>query len=108
MKTTSKDRFAATVNIQSHQHKLMGLIASVLTFNDEMEHLERCSHDVVEISPERLDFLRDLSTGMAVAISFIVIGFYRYDRIERADGSSDYRPTIAEGPRILIEYIGYA
>jgi hypothetical protein len=79
-----------------------------MQFNDEMEHLERCSHDVIEISPERLDFLRDFSTGIAVAISFIVIGFYRYDRIERADGSSDYRPTIGEGPLVLIEYLGYA
>lgn len=85
----------------------MGLAASVNQFNDEMEHLERCSHDMIEISPSRLNFLRDMSTIIAVTISFIVIGFYRYDRIERADGSSDYRPTISEGPRMIIEYLGY-
>lgn len=85
----------------------MGLIASVLSFNDEMEHLERCSHDIIEISPKRLDFLRDLSTSFAVTISFICIGFYKYDRIERADGSSDYQPTISDGPNMIIEYLGY-
>ena len=72
-----------------------------------MEHLEACSHDVIEISPERLDFLRDFSTGIAVAISFIVIGFYRYDRIETADGSSNYVATIDDIPFKIITYLGY-
>jgi hypothetical protein len=71
-----------------------------------MEHLEACSHDFIEISPERLDFLRDFSTGIAVAISFLVIGFYRYDRKETADGSSDYVATIDDFPDMIMTYLG--
>lgn len=86
----------------------MGLVGKVYQFTDEMEHLEACSHDVIEISPERLDFLRDFSTALAVAISFIVVGFYRYDRIETADGSSDYIAYIDDLPLQVTTYLGYA
>jgi hypothetical protein len=86
----------------------MDLVGRVHNFNDEMEHLEACSHDVVEITPDRLDFLRDLSTVFAVCISFLVMGFYRYDRKETADGSSDYVATIDDFPNMVMSWIGYA
>lgn len=96
------------MNIESNQHKLMDLMSKVLQFNDEMEHLEACSHDLIEISPERLEFIRDFSTLLAVAISFICIAFYRYDRIQRADGAADYLAYIDEIPDYGIAYLGYA
>lgn len=86
----------------------MDLMSKVLQFNDEMEHLEACSHDLIEISPERLEFIRDFSTLLAVAISFICITFYRYNRVERADGAADYVAYIDEFPDYGIAYLGYA
>ena len=51
-------------------------------FIDEMTHLELKSHDSINITPERLGMLRDLSTLFAVMISFIVIFFYKYEKVE--------------------------
>jgi hypothetical protein len=51
--------------------------------------------------------MRDLSTIIAIAISFVVIGFYKYERLENADGSSDYTSHIDEWPYNLIIYLGY-
>lgn len=79
-----------TVNRQSNQHKIIDLVAKTPEFIDEMEHLEERSHDFIQITPDRLNFLKDVSTLIAIAISFIVIGCYKYDRIEMADGSSNY------------------
>lgn len=73
-----------------------------------MEHLEERSHDYIKITPERLNFFRDLSTVIAVAISFVAVGFYRYDRIEKADGSSDYTSYIDAFPNLIILWLGYA
>lgn len=87
---TTKETFMRTVNRQSNQHKIIDLVAKTPEFIDEMEHLEERSHDFIQITPDRLNFLKDISTLIAIAISFIVIGFYKYDRLEMADGTSNY------------------
>lgn len=95
-----------TVNRESNQHKIIDLIAKAPEFIDEMEHLEERSHDYIKITPARLNFFRDFSTLIAVAISVIVVGYYRYDRLETADGSSDYTSHIEEWPLKLILWLG--
>lgn len=72
-----------------------------------MEHLEERSHDPIQITPERLGFFRDFSTIIAMCVGAIVVGFYKYDRLETADGSSDYMSTIDEFPNSFILYLGY-
>jgi hypothetical protein len=72
-----------------------------------MEHLEERSHDPIQITPERLGFFRDFSTIIAIGVGAIVVGFYKYDRLETADGSSDYMSTIDEFPNSFILYLGY-
>mmetsp|Transcript_6821 Transcript_6821/g.10997 ORF Transcript_6821/g.10997 Transcript_6821/m.10997 type:complete len:199 (+) Transcript_6821:7430-8026(+) len=73
-----------------------------------MNHLEERSHDYIKITPERLNFFRDFSTLIAIAVSFVVIGNYKYDRIEKPDGSSDYTSSIDVWPNRIISYLGYA
>ena len=46
-----------------------------------MEHLEERSHAFIKITPARLGFFRDFSTIIAIAVGFIVIGCYKYDRV---------------------------
>jgi hypothetical protein len=82
-------------------------VAKTPEFIDEMEHLEERSHDFIKITPDRLNFMRDISTLIAITISFIVIGFYRYDRIEMADGSSNYTSNIDPMANNMIVYLGY-
>jgi hypothetical protein len=48
------------------------------------------SHDMIKITPDRLDYLRDFSTLIAVMISAIVIWFYKYDYVTIEDGSKNF------------------
>jgi hypothetical protein len=103
---TTQERFQRTVPRESNQHKITDLIARTPEFLDEMGHLEERSHDYIKITPARLDFLRDFSTIIAIAVSFIVVGYYRYARLERADGSSDYRSHCDPWPRLSMKWLG--
>lgn len=76
-------------------------------FLDEMQHLEERSHDFIQITPDKLNFLKDASTCIAVSVSFIVIVFYKYIRIEKSDGSSDYVAQIPDLPAKIMVYLGY-
>jgi len=73
--------FNLKVNRESNTHKILDLVNRSPSFIDEMEHLELRSHDFIKITPERLGFLRDFSTLLAVMISINVMGFYKYDKI---------------------------
>ena len=44
---------------ESNQHKLLGLCGEVASFIEEMEHLEIMSHQTIQITPSRLNSLRD-------------------------------------------------
>ena len=94
------------MNRDSNQHKINDLISRTPEFIDEMEHLEERSHAFIKITPARLGFFRDFSTIIAIAVGFIVIGCYKYDRVQTADGSSDYIPTIDAFPNLFILYLG--
>ena len=59
-----------------------------------MEHLEERSHDYIQLTEARQNFFRDLSTMFAIAIGSIVIFWYRYKRLEKPDGTSDYTANI--------------
>jgi hypothetical protein len=68
--------------------------------------LELRSHDCIKIDPLRLEKLRDLSTLFAVLISQIVLFFYKYDYVDKEDGTKDFDAVIAEVPALIMYYIG--
>lgn len=88
--------FIVNVNRESNTHKILDLVSRCPAFIDEMEHLELRSHDFINITPERLGYLRDFSTLIAVMISFIVMSFYKYDFVEQPDGSMNAMAVIAD------------
>ena len=94
----TQNMFIRTVKRESNQHKIIGLMQSVDMFINEMEHLEYRSHALIKITPERLNFFRDFSTVIAITVSFIVIGTYRYEKIPQPDGSNNYEPFIPQLP----------
>jgi hypothetical protein len=102
----SKEDFMRTCSRASNQHKIIDLVAKIPEFIDEMEHLELRSHDYFQITPGKLLFARDVSTYIAISVSFIVIGFYKYERLEKANGASDYTSFIPVWPARAIYYLG--
>jgi hypothetical protein len=72
-----------------------------------MEHLEAKSHDIINLTPERINMLRDFSTLIAVAVSGVVISFYKYEKVQIEDGSYDYTSQIDPIPQTIMDYLGY-
>ena len=85
----------------------MALIAKTPAFIDEMEHLELRSHDFIQITPERLGYVRDFSTLIAVGISVVVLSFYKYERFQQEDGSYDLTTFINPNAELMMNYLGY-
>ena len=95
------------VDRTSPQQKILGLLKVVPDLIDEMDHVEVLSRQQIQVTPDRLNFLRDCSTLLAVGISVIIVTFYKYDSIVYSDGSLDIGPTIAETPGFAIIVLGY-
>ena len=74
----SKDQFSLTVERESGQHKLIGLCEHIPSFIEEMEHLEVMPHHTIQITPDRLNMMRDISTMLAVAIGAVICSQYQY------------------------------
>ena len=47
---------------------------------DEMEHIEMLSKSTIEITPTRLNALRDVSTVIALAVCVLLFNFYEYGK----------------------------
>lgn len=71
-------QFENTVERESGQHKLLGLCSQIPFFIEEMDHLEIMSHAYIQITPMRLNYLRDLSTLIAVMVSVVIVSGYKY------------------------------
>ena len=56
---------------------------------DEMEHIEMLSKSTIEITPNRLNALRDISTVIALVVCVLMIIFYEYG-VEFDDDNGDY------------------
>ena len=56
----------------------MGLNDKAPEFICEMKHLEDSSHDLIKITPDKLDFFRNFSTLLSILISGITVFFYEY------------------------------
>lgn len=103
----SKDLFAETVERESPQHKILGLIGKTPVFIDEMTHLENRSHAFLKITPQKLSFYRNFSTLLSIFISLIVLFFYKYGYVERPDGKLDKIYMIDKWPTFFMDYVGY-
>ena len=75
----TKENFNRTVERESNQHKIIDLIAHVPEFIDELEHLEAQSQNTIQITPERFQALRDISTLIAIGINIIIMFLFHYE-----------------------------
>ena len=80
---------------ESPQHKIIGLLQETPDLIDEMTHVERLNRAIIKITPQRLNFLRDFSTGIALAINLIILFWYKYEAVEQIDGSTKVEAVIA-------------
>jgi len=67
-----------SVNRESPQ-KILGLLKVVPDLIDEMEHVEILSRQKIQITPNRLNHLRDASTILALVMSFFILFTYKYE-----------------------------
>jgi hypothetical protein len=92
----TKDHFLSVVPRESTNHKLVGLVQNIPSFIEEMEHLEVMSHHTIQITPDRLNNLKDLSTLLAFGVGGILVSTYEYKYLEQPDKSYDYKADISE------------
>lgn len=80
---------------------------AVPSFIDEMDHLEEMTRRIIKLPPFIVFKIRDLSTILAVAIAFIIISNYKYEKVLQPDGAYDYMPYITPYNQFLIKIFGY-
>jgi len=74
---------------------------------DEMEHIEMLSKSSIEITPTKLNGLRDISTIIALAVCILMLIFYEYN-IEFTDkGEVQLGPTAPSYIKETILILGY-
>ena len=83
----TKDKFLLTVERETQQDKIFGILQAVPGFIDEMEHLEEMSNRIIKLPPYIVTKIRDLSTILGVAIAFVIVWQYRYEKVLRPDGA---------------------
>jgi hypothetical protein len=74
---------------------------------DEMEHIEMLSRAKIQITPNRLNYLRDCSTLLAVGICVVILIFYRYDVITYSNSEVDIGPYIDANAEFVTWILGY-
>lgn len=71
----SKKKLMLEVNRESQSTKVEGLMNATADLIDEMLHNERLSRNKWSITPQRLNMLKDASTGLALILNFLLIAF---------------------------------
>ena len=74
---------------------------------DEMEHVEVLSRQKIQITPNRLNHLRDASTILAVAMSFFILFTYQYEPFWDETGFAIINPTVPNNIDLTIKVLGY-
>ena len=96
-----------SIDRTSPQQKIIGLLRAVPELVDEMEHIEVLSHSSIQITPTRLNFLRDISTLIALAVSALVLIFYEYGIEYDEAGNAKIGPTVDARISLTIKVLGY-
>ena len=86
----TKQKFLQKVERETQQDKILGLLQAVPGFIDEMDHLEEMTRRIIKLPPAVVMKIRDLSTALAVAIAFVIVWQYKYDKVLRPDGAYFY------------------
>ena len=89
----SKQILMIAVDRSSPQQKIIGLLKAVPELVDEMEHIEMLSKSTIQITPNRLNALRDCSTLLALAACALVLIFYEYNVEFDENGDALLGPT---------------
>ena len=103
----TKQKFLQAVERETQQDKIMGILEAVPGFIDEMDHLEEMTHRIIKLPPFIVFKIRDMSTFLAVAIAFIIVWQYRYEKVLRPDGAYFYEPYIPPYYEFLMKVFGY-
>ena len=89
-----------SVDRESHQTKIEGLLAAAPDLIDEMEHNDDLQNAIIVINPDRLTMLKDISTLVGMLMNFLYLfnatKVYHYNEVEVPDWVVD-----------SIEYLGY-
>jgi len=73
--TETRDKFMNSVNRDSANQKLMGLINTSSDLIDEMRHVEKISKKTFQITPQRLAKIRDISFMLSLLINIVMLGW---------------------------------
>lgn len=76
-------------------------------FIDEMDHLEEMTRRILKLPPVLVFYIRDFSTILAVAIAFVIVWQYRYEKVLRPDGAYNYEPYIPPYYELMMKIFGY-
>ena len=74
---------------------------------DEMEHIEMLSKSTIEITPTKLNALRDISTVIALAVCILMVIFYEYNIEFNDKGDALLGPTAPSYIKETIKIRGY-
>lgn len=72
-----------------------------------MQHIEMLSKSTIEITPTKLNFLRDISTVIALLICLLVLIFYEYNVEFNDNGDALLGPTAPSNIKEAIRILGY-
>lgn len=96
-----------SIDRTSPQQKIIGMLRAIPEIVDEMEHIEMLSKSSIEITPTKLNALRDISTVIALAVCVLMVIFYEYN-IEFDDaGDAKLGPTAPNTIKEVIRILGY-
>ena len=74
---------------------------------DEMDHIEHLSRATIQVTPPRLEVLRDIANLISLAICALVLIFYEYGAYLDSQGNTKKGPVC--DPRVLfaMQILGY-
>jgi len=103
----SQEQVMLTVDRESPQHKIMGLLKAAHDLIDEMNQVEMLARARVQITPQRLSFLRDISFLIALVMNVIMLVYFKYEQQPREDGAINIKPSIPDWANLTIDVLGY-
>ena len=87
--------------------KIICLLKAVPEIVDEMEHIEKLSSATIQITPTRLNSLRDISNIIAFTACTLVLIFYEYGVYYDDAGNPFLGPTANSTVLLVIKVLGW-
>ena len=102
----AKVAFQNSVERDSAQAKILGFLKEIPNLIDNMKHVEKLSRALIQITPSKISFIRDLSTLISFIINVLMIIYYKQELVPQTDGSSVYQPVIVAWASDAISWLG--